>query len=437
VSEARRRLGLLDCVAIGVNGIVGSGIYLLPGTMAARSGALSVLGLLACGVLCCLLSLCFAEAGSMFDRNGGPYLYARAAFGRVPGFAVGWLAFISSLLGFAAVSSGLGEAARQVGWEPLAALAPWVTPAAIAIFGLLNYLGVRAGATTVDALSLLKILPLVLLAVLGIGWWRGEALAAVVGPAPADSGGWLKAVAASAFLSLFMMSGFEFAAVPAGEVREPERLVPRALVGSVLATTLLYAFLLLAALCAVPGLASSSEPLAALAGELLGAPGRWLLQAAALVSMLAFCAGSVLVIPRYVTALAADGFIPSWLSRRSRFDTPGLAVAVTCAGTLALTSTLSFASLVDITGVVTLLLYSAVPLAVLVLRWRAPGAKRAFKLPGGPLIPLVSILGLGALSFLGTPPLAEWLFTGKLLAIGAGVWGVTAAARWALARRAA
>src|SRR3954464_1208407 len=105
-----RTLSLVDCVGIGINGIVGSGIYLMIGpTLAGRAGNASAVGTLACGLLCILIGLCFAECGGMFDRTGGPYVYARAAFGPVAGFAVGWMSLCTGMLGYAGVAVGFGN----------------------------------------------------------------------------------------------------------------------------------------------------------------------------------------------------------------------------------------------------------------------------------------------------------------------------------------
>ena len=112
VSRSPRRLSLFDCVCIGINGIVGSGIYLLIAGLAQRAGDASVIGILTCGLLCMLIGLCFAELSGMFEKNGGPYIYARAAFGPYFGFVVGWMAMTTGVLGFAAVVFAAG----QPGW---------------------------------------------------------------------------------------------------------------------------------------------------------------------------------------------------------------------------------------------------------------------------------------------------------------------------------
>src|SRR5713226_6297902 len=191
---ARRELSLLDAVGIGINGIVGSGIYLLVAPLARAGGGSSVAGVLACGALCVLIALSFAELSSMYDRSGGPYVYARDAFGPVIGLAVGWMGMATGVLGLAAVASGFaGALARFVPATPRTPVAV----ALIALLGLINYRAVKAGGRTSTVLSIVKIAPLALVALMGLRLAPQAPLA-------------LKGtdIVSSAFLSIFMMSGF-------------------------------------------------------------------------------------------------------------------------------------------------------------------------------------------------------------------------------------
>ena len=251
----RRELTLLDAIGIGINGVVGSGIYLLMAPLAQVGGASSVIGVLGCGVLCVLIALCFAELSSMYDRSGGPYVYARDAFGKYVGFAVGWLGMATGVLGLSAVALGFAAALQRFVPVPRVQVAV----AVIAVLGWINWLGVKQGGRTSTALSVLKIAPLALVALAGLRF----APSAPVSLEP-------KAAIGAAFLSIFMMSGFEYAAVPAGEVRDPRRSVPLAVVGSIAGASLLYALLQLAALGALPDLAAREQPLPDVAARALG-----------------------------------------------------------------------------------------------------------------------------------------------------------------------
>ncbi|HVE86257.1 MAG TPA: APC family permease [Myxococcales bacterium] len=431
---AARRLTLLDCVAIGVNGIVGSGIYLLLAPLAARAGAASVVGLFACGALCIAIALCFAELGGMFDRSGGTYVYAQAAFGRAPGFAVGCMSTATGVLAFAAVSRGFAEAlgAAVPALDPPAKSA--VAVGLIAFFSAVNAFGVKAGARTSDALMFIKMLPLLALAAGGLAFVRADAVAGML-RAP-STGSWGGAVAGSAFLAVFMYSGFEFVAVPAGEAKDARRTVPLAILGSLVGSMALYCVVQLVAVSVLPDLASRAHPLMDVAAAIAGEKARAVLWAASLVSMLGFTAGSALVAPRYFTALAEDGYLPRALTSRNRWGAPGVAIAFSAALASALALWAGYGSLVDVSNVALFGQYIPAALAVPVLRWRRPDAPRRYALPGGPLIPVVAFAGSAALLWAASPRAEEWLFSAKVLGVGAIVWGTTAAVSRGLASRA-
>jgi amino acid transporter len=434
-----RRLTLLDAVGIGINGVVGSGIYLLVSPLAQRAGAASVAGVVACGLLCALIALCFAELSSMHDRSGGPYLYARAAFGRVVGFAVGWLGAATGLLGFAAVANGFASTLAR----SLPALGGPVAHAAVALtvvllFGAINLAGVQAGGRTSTVLSLAKLGPLLLLVLLGLPHVSLAVLGQVFAAPPIGPGGapvaWGPAVASAAFLAIFMHSGFEYAVVPAGEIQSPRRNVPLAVVGSLLFASTLYAALQLVALSVLPdlgralapGAQARTQPLLDVAQLLLGAPGNTLLTVAALVSMLGFCAGVALVAPRYLVALSQDGYLPEAFARHSARGTPALAISLSTLLVCGLTLALGYTSLVDASNVVILSGYALTALAALVLRFRQPDAPRPVRLPFGPLIPAAAFGSAVLLLWQAHPRAEEWTFTLELDLLGLGLWGATA-----------
>ena len=416
-SPPPRPLSLLDAVGFGINGIVGSGIYLLVAPLARAGGASSVFGVLACGLLCVLIALCFAELSSMYDRSGGPYVYARDAFGPYVGFGVGWLGMATGVLGLAAVASGFAGALGRF----LPGAADFRAPIAVGLIvalGLVNYLGVRAGARTSTALSLVKTAPLVLLGLAGLRFAPAAHLSF-------EPGG----VVRSAFLSIFMMSGFEYAAVPAGEIKDARRSVPVAVVSSIAGASLLYALVQLAGLATLADLGAHEQPIPDIAARVFGPLGAPLLGGTAVLSMLGFCAGVALVAPRYFTALAEDGHLPRALLRRSRFQTPGAAILASTAFAGGLAVVLGYASLVDVSNVVILSGYALTALAALVLRVRRPDAPRRVRLPFGPLLPSLACAGAVALLLSARPGLAEWKFSGVLLALGFAAWGATALVR--------
>jgi APA family basic amino acid/polyamine antiporter len=397
----KRELSLLDTVGIGINGIIGSGIYLLVAPLAKAGGGASVAGVLLCGALCVLIALCFAEVGSMYDESGGPYVYARDAFGKPFGFAVGWLGMAVGVLGLAAVSSGFAGALARF-WPEANALRAPIACGIIILFGAVNLIGVKAGGRTSTTLSLLKIGPLILVAFAGLRFAPHAALSL-------DPNG----IAQAAFLSVFMMSGFEYAAVPAGEVRDARRSVPIAVVGSIAGAASLYAVLQWVSLGALPDLANTAQPLPDVAARALGGWGAHLLGVTALVSMLGFCAGVALVAPRYFMALAKDGHLPRALEDFRP------AIFVSTAFACALAIALGYASLVDVSNVVILSGYALTCLATLILRFRLPDRARRYRAPKA--VPLLAFCAAIALLAFARPGANEWLFSLELLGLGVAI----------------
>jgi basic amino acid/polyamine antiporter, APA family len=416
VNAPKRELTLLDCFGLGINGIIGSGIFLIPAALYRRAGGASPLSWLIVGGLCVLVALCFAEAAGRTDRSGGPYRYACDAFGPHVGFGIGWITLISSMLGYAAVSRGFAEHAARlvVEGDQLPLVRNTITVALVLLLAAINMLGIKPGARTGNAMSVVKLAALVGFAAVGmfaVDWTRMHAAAA---PGPKETSG----IFAAAFAGLFACTGFEYVPVPAGETQNPQRSIGLAMVVSVIGATLLYVIIQVVLVGSSPNLASSATPLVDGARAVLGNTGGFAMALVALVSAFGFCSGSALVCPRYVESFAQDRFLPSPLARRSaRFDTPVAAILLTAAIVIALGTTLDFTALADTSNIAVVVQYISTCAAVLVQRHRH-GPSLGFRTPLGPLIPVVAILGSAAFVLSVSPDelkLSAWLIGGGLL----------------------
>src|SRR5438309_301310 len=160
---------LLDCVGIGINGIIGTGIFLLPARVFRDAGALSWAAWLAIGAVCLLVGLCFCETSGRSDRNGGPYLYARDAFGRWVGVGVGWMALAANVFAYGAVARGFG---RNLSFliPVLSRAGPQIALALAVIGGLawLNLRGIKPGALVSDFFSGAKLIPILIFIIIGV-----------------------------------------------------------------------------------------------------------------------------------------------------------------------------------------------------------------------------------------------------------------------------
>jgi len=381
-------------VALAVNSVVGSGVYLLPAAAAALLGAWSLGAVALAAVAVLLVVLCFAEASSHFDSTGGPYLYTRTAFGPLVGFQVGWMAWLTRVATAASLSVGFAEALSYL--APAVAEGPWRAVAiATPLLALtaVNVAGVRFGADAAVLLVIGKLVPLVVFVACGVFWFSADVFTAQRATEPGGLGG-------AALLLLFAYAGFENTTAPAGEYRRPRRDVPFALVGQLVLVTLLYLAVQAVALGTLPALGGSTSPIAEAAGRFLGGWGGWLLTAGAVVSIAGTLNDSVLAGPRYLYALAGDGFGPAVLARVDhRFHTPAVAILVQTAVVLPLALSGSFVALAALSVVARLATYVGTALAVPVLRRKlaggggrgvAGGGERAWRLPGGAAIPLAA-----------------------------------------------
>ncbi len=156
-----RSLNLFDIVCLGINGIVGAGIFLLPGKLAAVTGSFSILIFAICGLLCLAIALCFAEMGGIYQETGGAYIYARNTFGPMVGFMVGWMMWLSAIIGWAAMARGFLLYLRYFspflseGWT-----GEIIIIAVISGLGILNFLGVKTGARTINFFTISKLIPI-------------------------------------------------------------------------------------------------------------------------------------------------------------------------------------------------------------------------------------------------------------------------------------
>lgn len=413
MSRAARQLTLFDCFGLGINGILGSGIFLLPAALQRRAGAHSPLAWLAVGSLCTLIALCFAEAASRTDRSGGPYRYAVEAFGPLVGFAVGWITMVSALLGYAAVARGFAEHAAFLfgGGDSAPALVACVV-GLVTLLAAVNIIGIKPSARAGDVISVVKVLGLVGFVAVGLFFVRAANLHAPPAPAAGESPG----LFAAAFAGLFACTGFEYVPVPAGETVDPRRAIGLAMSISVVGATVLYALVQLVAMGTLPALGSSTRPLVDAARVFAGNAGANTIALVASLSALGFCAGSAMVVPRYVETFAEDAFLPRLLSLRSpRFGTPVVAIVSVSAAAALLGATLDFDKLADVSNVAVVAQYVSTCIAILVWRTRDPGGS-TFRLPLGPTIPLCAIAG--SVLFLFHVSRLELFFGAALLAAG-------------------
>jgi APA family basic amino acid/polyamine antiporter len=419
-SALRRSIGPVALAASIVNVTIGGGIFRLPADMAQTLGPTAPLAYLLCAVAMALIVVCIAEAGSRVSLTGGPYAYIEVAFGSFVGFLAGFLLWMVTTFVMAAVAtvlvSNLGSLVPVLATRG-ASIAVLVT--IYAAFAAVNILGVERGTRLNSALTVAKLLPLLLL--LGAGLFAITPANLAIGEPPTP-----QTLARSSILLLFAFFGVEAALVPSGEVKDPARTVPRAIFMALAVTTLLYVGLQLVAQGVLgPALAASrATPLADAAGVALGSWAKTLLLAGAVVSMLGHAGGMVLAIPRTLFAFARDGFLPSWLARLHPVRrSPVAAILLQCAIVLVLAISSTFERLAVLANISGLVIYGACCLATWELRRRDVRAGGTpFKVPVPGLVIVLACLVIGWI--LTSVTAAEWLAFATALAVAAAIFAL-------------
>jgi amino acid transporter len=405
-----RTLGRWDLTAISLNTIIGSGIFLLPATVASLVGVWAPLTFVVSGLLSLVFALSFAEAAGRFTETGGPYTYARAAFGDFVGFEVAWMFWASRL--------SAAAAAYNVTLTYLGHFVPSLTEglhrilvltALVAVVAYVNIRGVKLGSFFTNLFTVAKLLPLLALMVAGLlmlEW--SEAIPAQ----PFSLDEFLRGVLVVAFA----FGGFEVSSVPAGEARDPRKHLPFALLVSVAVSMVLYMLLQFVAFGLHPSLGTSQRPLADAATGLIGASGGTLISLGALISTTGYVLGASLVVPRVTYALAEQGQFPrSFANIHARFQTPWVSILFHALVSWILAAGLSFFSLIIINVLARLVVIGITCAAVLKFRRKAPEGS-SFRLPGGSGAPVAGLLLAIALFFQSS--LTELMYGG--LAILAG-----------------
>jgi amino acid transporter len=391
--ELVRAIGRWSMVALVVNCIIGSGVFGLPSVIAGLIGRASVLAVVVAGAVVAIVMACFAEVASQFSESGGPYLYVRAAFGRLMGIEVGWLTLVVRLAGCAANANLFVTYVGEF-WpnatQALAKLA--ILTLLIGILAAINYRGVRMGTHVSNAFTAAKILSLGLAGVAGAFYLitTHRALPALtVSPQP-DA--WSRAIV----LLIFAYGGFEAALISAGETKNPRRDTVFGLFAALLTCAVIYSLIQWVVVGVLPDPAHSTRPLADVARIIMGPGGAAVIAIGALVSVYGYLSANILATPRITFALAERGDFPSWFAAvHPSYRTPYFSILVFALLVWLFALLGSFAGNATLSAAARLFAYALVCASLPVLRKKQPAAPR-FRLPGG-----LVWAGLGVLICLG------------------------------------
>jgi len=391
-----KAIGRWSFVALVLNTIIGTGVFVLPGTLGAALGWSSMLAWLLAAGLTGAMIFSFAEVASRFSRAGGAYLYGTAAFGPFVGIQMAWMGYFVRCI-TAAVQANLFTTYLVELW-PAAASRPMqvaVTGVFIGLQALVNIRSVGSGAAVSNVFAVVKLVPLIAFGALGIAWLAmGKAAAPAVATDP-TLGGWLNAMV----LLMFAYGGFESALIPMAEAKDARRDAPFALITGLALVTVVYLAAQLTVLVTLTDPGATNRPLAASARVMLGAPGAMIITVAALISVYGWVASNMLNVPRLTMAMAERGVLPAFFAKiHPKFRTPWISILVFAGISLALALQAGLLSNLSLSAVSRLLLYGGVCLSLPVFRWRdargisTPGVEPAlFRVKGGPVLAAIGV----------------------------------------------
>jgi amino acid transporter len=380
-----------------LNAILGAGVYGLPTLVSGKLGGLAWAGVLLAGVVITVVVACFAEVSSRFGDTGGPYLYVKTAFGPYVGLVVGWLHYLTRLASAASIANLFivylaGFFPALTGFTAKAI----VVTLALGVIAAVNCRGVKQGARLSNWLIVIKILPLVLFASVGLGLAlaRGPVEPVHVGTPPLSA--WVEAV----LVLVFAYGGFESGIIAMGEAKHPERDGAFALVIAIVGCTILYTLVQAVATLTLADPAAHPRAVADAARVLLGPIGATVMALGALLSTAGWFTGATVATPRLTYAMAQAGVLPKvfgWL--HPIYRTPVFSIIAFAALSVVLAMSAGFVANVTLSVISRLGIYGLVCLALPVLRRREgrdPSVRPAlFRLPGGMVFAAIGV-GLSA-----------------------------------------
>lgn len=407
--------------------MIGAGIFALPGKVAVNAGLLSPWLFLVVGALFITVVLTFAELSSYYDRTGGPVLYATDAFGPLAGFSTGWAFFLSRMTAFAANANVMAIYLASL-HEVFAGATAKMVIITIATVGMTwaNIMGVRDGVRTMAVFTFLKITPLVLMILLGLQYVTGATLIPG-GPLVVEELG------STTLLLIYAYIGFETVGVTAGETSNPRQTLPRAYVGTMFATGLLYFLVVLVFISVIAPDNYSSATLVDVGRSLAGPFGAIVITLAAVFSINGNLASSMLAAPRLIFSMAENRMLPEWFGHiHTKYATPDRSILLMGAMALFMALTGTFVKLAIASSVLRLLGYIVCIASLPAIRRSADNdaRARAFRLKGGYAVPIIAM----AICFwlLAQSDQHSWITVIALLAVG---WLFFAIERWSISRR--
>ncbi|QCT90532.1 APC family permease [Enterococcus sp. M190262] len=378
----------------GINAVIGSGIFLLPRTIYQDLGPASLVAMVLDAVLVLMLAVCFAEVAGYFNKNGGAFQYSKTAFGDFIGFNVGVLGWFVTIIAWAAMAAGFAKLLIQT-FPALEGQNTLISICLVIFLSVINSMGIKTSKIFTVVITIAKLIPIIAFTLIAVffiknGINQGNFTPFLqLNPDMTLS----KAMASTSLTVFYAFIGFEALPVVAGEMRNAKKNVPKAIIGSISIVSLLY-FMIIAGTIAMlgTGILQSNAPVQDAFVEMIGPAGKWIISIGALISIAGLNMGDSLMIPRYGASIADEGLLPKVIAKKNNKNAPIVAIIFSGLLTIAFLLSGSFEQLAELSVVFRFFQYIPTALAVIWLRKKDMENVPAFRLPFGPVIPIISIV---------------------------------------------
>lgn len=383
------KLGIWSIFFLGVNAIIGSGIFLLPNQAYADVGVASIIVVFINAILALFLALCFAETASIFEKNGSAFVYAKEAFGNFVGFEIGIFAWFIGIVSWAAEMQGFLTALSAI--EPKF-LEPSYNRISVIIMGIVlgvvNYLGVKFSKVLNNIITVSKLVPLALFIIIGILFIKVDNFLPLV--QKIDLGLSSGRIGIATLVIFYAFTGFDLLAVAAEDMENPKKNLPKAIIGVMLFCSVFYLLIMVVCIGLLGDkLGTTNVPIASATAAIFGNAGYMFITLATLVSIGGITIALSFIAPRSVQALSECNYLPKIFNKKGRFGTAGFAIFSTTVLAIILALSGGFIFLVSLTVIARLIEFISTAASVLVFRKRK--LKTLYRIPGGPIVPVVAI----------------------------------------------
>lgn len=376
-----------DLVLLVINSIIGAGIFGLPSKIFALSGVYSLLAFGATALVVLIFVACFAEVSTQFDKTGGPYVYTLQSLGKPAAFGMGWLLQLSRWFNYATLINlqviyisffipSIKEPIPRAGFI-----------LAITLFlSYMNHRGVRDSTRVSNIFTITKLAILIAFIVVGLFYIKPELFKVAEAPTLPD-------FSTSVLLLVFAFGGFESVLINSGEIINPKKNLPFALITGILVVTSVYCLIQTVCIGTLPDLASTDKPLADAANGFMGTTGAGIITAGAAISIFGTLNAILLSGSRLPFALSTEGQFPAIFSYvHPRFRTPTWSLVLFSVLAIAISVAWSFITALAIGAIIRVMVYMIVCIALIRLRQIKGKDAIPFRIPFGPVLAVIGII---------------------------------------------